>query len=63
MSGSQESGFIPAKQREISVLHEIINLLPPDIAHLEHKAWLSKEIGFIESDINKEKWELFHGRH
>ena len=63
MSGSQESGFIPAKQREISVLHEIIKLLPPDIAYLEHKAWLSKEIGFIESDINKEKWELFHGRH
>lgn len=62
MSGSPEAGFIPAKKREIEAIRAVIAQLPSDISYLQHKEWLSKEIGYIETDIDNEKWDLFHGR-
>lgn len=62
MSGSLESGFIPAKLKEIDVIDTILNRLPEDISYLRHKEWLENVKTDIESDISNEKWELFHGR-
>lgn len=62
MSGSPESGFIPAKQREIEVINTVLDRLPADSSYLKHKKWLENVKASIEADIENEKWELFHGR-
>ncbi|EPD77479.1 hypothetical protein [Atopobium sp. oral taxon 199] len=63
MSGSFEVGFIPTKQREIDVLKAIEQQLPAGVSYLKHREWLAKTIEYIETEIKKEKWDLFHGRH
>lgn len=62
MSGSLEKGFIPAKLKEIEAIDSIAAQLPTGVAYLKHREWLSKVRSSIESDIEGEKWRLFHGR-
>lgn len=62
MSGSPGKGFIPAKLKEIEVIDSIATQLPAGVAYLKHREWLSKVRSSIESDIENEKWRLFHGR-
>lgn len=63
MSGSSETGFISAKQREIDVLRAVDKQLPAGVSYLKHREWLAKNIEYIETEIDKEKWDLFHGRY
>lgn len=62
MSGSPKSGFISAKLKEIEALDSITAQLPAGVSYLKHREWLSKVRSSIESDIENEKWRLFHGR-
>lgn len=63
MSGSPGKGFIPAELKEIEAIDSIAAQLPAGVAYLKHREWLSKVRSSIESDIENEKWRLFHGRH
>ncbi len=62
MSGSPGKGFIPAELKEIEAIDSIATQLPAGVAYLKHREWLSKVRSSIESDIENEKWRLFHGR-
>lgn len=62
MSGSAEAGFIPAKKKEIEVLDAVAKQLPGDTSYLKHREWIAGAIRNIEADINREKWDLFHGK-
>lgn len=62
MSGSPGKGFIPAELKEIEAIDSIAAQLPAGVAYLKHREWLSKARSSIESDIENEKWRLFHGR-
>ena len=62
MSGSPGKGFIPAELKEIEAIDSIAAQLPASVAYLKHREWLEKVKSSIESDIENEKWRLFHGR-
>lgn len=63
MHGSFEAGFVSERKREIDVLKAVIQRLPSESLYLKHKEWLDENIKNIETEIDREKWELFHGRH